>query len=66
MISPGAAAASTLSPEQLNEMADKWHTWYEQYGDDFFHPVEMSEVDKAPPATGQLQADADAIGLGED
>ena len=37
-------------------MADKWRTWYEEYGHDFFKPVEMPDVDQAPPPVERPQA----------
>lgn len=45
-------------------MANEWRTWYEQYGEDFFKPVEMPEVVQTPPATEQPQTDETAPGEG--
>jgi hypothetical protein len=38
-------------------MAIEWNTWYEQYGHDFYKPVEMPEVVQTPLAIEQLQTD---------
>jgi hypothetical protein len=58
------AEVSTLSPEELNEMANEGNTWYEQYGHDFFKPVKMPEVIQTPLAIEQPQTNERVPGEG--